>query len=173
MIIIVEGVDGVGKTTIAKELSEQLRLFYIKESYIDNEYAKKTRVVDVLENILLDNNVIYDRTTLIDDIVYNFLNNKESDLSKYIDVIDTLLSHCILVHLELDEDIRKERFDKRGDEYITNDMIEKISENYNKLYDMFEKAHIYKIRLSGYLHVDIHKIIETIKNDKNFTHSAC
>ena len=63
----------------------------------------------------------------------------------------------VLDNLILDESKREERFINRGDEYITNDMITLISENYAKLYKKLNCL-VYLFPLSNNLENDIDKI---------------
>lgn len=135
MVIIIEGLDGVGKTTIAKKIAEKYNYEYIKESYTDDCKQKEKRVVEMLQRVLSGNNYIYDRTTLIDDFVYSALNKKESTLVDYIDIIDDILSRCKIFYLVIDEAVRKKRFENRGDEYITNDMIDQLRSNYENFFN--------------------------------------
>lgn len=165
MVIIIEGVDGVGKTTLSKKFSEKYNFEYIKESYTDDCKEKEKRIQLILERVMSNKNYIYDRTTLIDDFVYSFLNIKQSSLSKYLKIIDAILSKCKIFHLTIDENIRKERFEKRGDQYITNDMIEKIQDEYYKFYYSLENSKVISFPLSDNLEIDIEKMMEVIKND--------
>lgn len=157
MIIIIEGLDGVGKTTLTKKLSKKYNLNYIKGTFSDNFDEKKERIISLFGQLFSNENYIYDRSTLIDDFVYSFLNDKESDLEQYFDIIKSILNHCKIFHLILDESKREERFINRGDEYVTNDMISKISENYAKFYKRLNCL-VYLFPLSNNLDGDIDKI---------------
>lgn len=170
MVIIVEGLDGVGKTTICKEICQQIpSLIYIKESYTSDNVEKEKRIRMMLERIMAKEQYLYDRTTLIDDFVYNFLNETESSLLKYLDIILTLLSYCTIFHLCLDEETRRKRFENRGDQYISNDMIGQVSDAYSKFYEKLDNVE--QFQLSGVLGKDVKKLVRRIKDDKNFTHS--
>ena len=107
---------------------------------------------------------IYDRATIIDDFVYDFLNDeKHSDLYEYRDIIYSILAHCKVIHLRLDEQTRQKRFDQRGDQYITSDMIRHIKYKYELFYD--NVPNVKYIDLTGDLQKDIDKVMEEIKND--------
>ena len=160
----------MGKTTICKQLCDQEPAFsYIKESYTSDNKQKENRISLMLQRILDSKTYLYDRTTLIDDFVYNFLNETESSLSKYQDIIISLLSHCQIFHLRLDEQIRSERFNSRGDQYITNDMIDDVAEAYSKFYQQLENVEF--VDLSGTLSKDVKKIVRRINDGRNITHS--
>ena len=163
MVIIVEGLDGVGKTTICKELCNQLPLIYIKESYTSDNLEKEKRIRLMLERIMESDTYLYDRTTLIDDFVYNFLNETKSSLSDYLDVILSILSHCRIFHLCLDEQKRQERFDERGDEYVTKDMMENVRQAYLQFYRKLPNVEMFN--LTGVLSRDTKKLVRRINND--------
>ena len=170
MIVIIEGLDGVGKTTVAERFSQKYNFEYIKESYTDNLEEKEKRVRSLLQRLESDKNYIYDRTTLIDDFVYSFLNKTESTLSKYKSTILDGLSKCKIFHLVLDEKIRKERFDQRGDEYVTNDMMKQIANNYFDFY--LQLDNVITFDLTGDVEKDVDNLMmEVINENKNFTHS--
>jgi len=173
MILIIEGLDGTGKTTFAKKFSEIYNFTYIKESYTNNCKEKEKRVHNLIERLEENKNYIYDRTTLIDDFVYSFLNKQESSLKFLKKRIFFLLSQCEIVHLVIDEDIRKKRMQERGDEYITEDDIKKISKNYFDFYQELlsaNKKDVKFFQITENTEEDVKILMEVIKNDKNITH---
>lgn len=169
MVVIFEGLDGVGKTYLSTLFSKFYDFEYIKESYTDDDKEKYNRFLKLEYRILLESNVIYDRSTCIDDFVYSFLNNKESCLENYKEEVKTTLEHCIIFHLLVDEDIRKQRFEERGDEYITNDNIKTLEDNYMKFYShLYNEVHLFP--LSGDEINDIKKIKNIIDKYGDITH---
>lgn len=172
MIIIIEGLDGVGKTTLSKELTKKMKCEYIHESYTDDIKEKENRIVRFSANLLEKNKLyLYDRTTLIDDFVYSFLNQTESSLINHTKIISFLLNQAIIFHLELNEQIRSERFKKRGDEFVDNSKMKRIAKEYKNFYKEFGLQPNYII-LSGDLERDTNLLIEEINYyDKGFTHS--
>lgn len=164
MIVIIEGIDGVGKTTIAEEIAVRKNFKYIKESYTKSYEEKECRMIDMLTRLTQQKDYIYDRTTLIDDFVYSFLNSNEQSLDKYFDIISAILSKCKIVHLQIDEKIRKKRFEQRGDQYIKNKDIKKIAKNYDDFYCKLN-TQINFVQLTGNLNKDVKKVLEVIEND--------
>lgn len=163
MIVIIEGLDGCGKTTICQKITEQYNFEYIKESYTNVYKEKELRVVNMLIRLINeDKDYIYDRTTLIDDFVYDFLNVTESPLQKYFDIIIQILQKCKIIHLELDEAERQKRFNERGDQYITNKDIEQIDKNYRQFYKNLDN--VQHITLTGDLDEDVKQIMEVIND---------
>lgn len=169
MVVIIEGLDGVGKTTICQAICDQEPMFtYVKESYTSDNKEKENRIQLMLQRVLDSKAYLYDRTTLIDDFVYGFLNETESSLSQYIDVIVSILSHCQIYHLRLDEKVRRQRFSERGDQYITEEMIDGIAEGYSQFYQLFD--HVQMFDLTGDIDQDVKKLIRRISDGRNITH---
>lgn len=164
MIVIIEGLDGVGKTTLCKQFAEKYDFEYIKESYTDDCKEKENRVMLMLQRLFDGKNYIYDRTTLIDDFVYGFLNKQESTLTKYKDIVLSILSHCHVFHLVLDEETRRKRFEQRGDAYITKEMIAHISAYYGLFYSELPNVNFFDLQLDN--EKNIKELMEEIENEK-------
>lgn len=162
MIVIIEGLDGVGKTTICKEICKIKKYVYIKESFTDNIEEKKKRLIKMIERIIDDNIYIYDRASIIDDFIYDFLNDYESYYYSYRDIVNSILNHCKIIHLVLNEEERTKRFIRRGDKYINNEHIDIISSNYRQYYKN-QNSIIYLFPLTNDLEKDINKIIKIIE----------
>lgn len=175
MILIIEGLDGVGKTTLSKIFAEKYNFEYIHESYIDDPVAKESRYYNFLKRLNSDKNYIYDRITIIDDFVYEFLNIEKSSLHLFEKGIIKALNEVCVIHLELDEEVRKSRFEKRGDEYVTNDMMSLIKTNYEKFYKKISKSVSY-LKLTGDKEQDIEQMMKILRKrgfyDRNITHSV-
>lgn len=163
MIAIIEGSDCIGKTTLCEAIAKRYNFLYVKESYTDDVKEKEKRVQDLLARLMSNLNFIYDRTTLIDDFVYSFLNKTESTLSQYLTIIQVLLEQCKIIHLTIDDQIQKQRLEQRGDQYITYDDIKAIEDEYESFYNQLSNVHY--VHLSGDLVSDINKIMEVIRND--------
>lgn len=163
MVVIIEGLDGVGKTTLSKEFVKKYNNYtYIKESYTDDIDEKNHRVALLLERALSKDNYIYDRCSLIDDYVYSFLNKNKRVFYEYYTLVSTILGMCKIIHLNLDEETRKQRFLQRGDEYIKDESwLFTARENYNHFYKYYELYPIY-IDLEENLNKNINKIYESI-----------
>lgn len=165
MIVIIEGLDGVGKTTICQQICEQYNYQYIKESYTNDYQEKEQRVARMLLRLIDGRDFIYDRTTLIDDFVYEFLNVTESPLTKYYNIITAILSECKIIHLQLDEQTRKQHFEQRGDQYITDKDIEQVRKNYLNFYDHSNLTNVQYVTLTGDLKKDVSNVMEVINEN--------
>lgn len=171
MVIILEGLDGVGKSTISRMLSDKIGFPIIAERYPGNDMSIKNERFELLKNnVKSKKNVIYDRCTCIDDFVYSFLNNnKKSDMIDYVSQIEAVLSECIIIHLSPSNyDKYIVRFKKRGDEYVSIDDLNIISNSYT---DFYSKLSLNPVHIKSYnndLYLTIRKIIEHLKTRKEF-----
>lgn len=163
MIVILEGLDGTGKTTIAKQIEKGFKFEYIHEGYTDDVKVKEDRLLLMLCRLMEETKYIYDRTTLIDDFVYSFLNKTESTLINYKPIILEILKKCKIIHLQLDEQLRKQRFDARGDQYITNDQINEIANQYKLFYE--DLPNVQYVEIDNNNEENIEKIMRRIEND--------
>jgi len=168
MIVIIEGLDGVGKTTLSKRFAEKYGFKYIKESYTDDCKEKENRIKMLLERLISGENYIYDRTTLIDDFVYSFLNKTDSTLFDYLNAIIALLDKTSVIHVGVDELTRIERFNERGDAYIKSSDTETIKKGYEQFYKKLKKVTYFD--LTNDLEKDVERLMEVIENDKDITH---
>ena len=175
MILIVEGLDGVGKTTLSKRFAEKYNFEYIHESYVDDPIEKENRYYKFLKRLNSGKNYIYDRITIIDDFVYEFLNIEKSSLHLFEKGITKALNDTCIIHLELDEEVRKQRFEKRGDEFVTNDMMTLIKTNYENFYKKIPESVNY-LKLTGNQNEDVKQMMNILKKggfyDRNITHSV-
>lgn len=105
MLLIVEGIDRVGKTTLCKKLEEELGFFIYKDPrFLDFKEAtskqaqlvmvdKMRSILYAIENLAYSENIVLDRFHLT-ELVYGIL-DRECDVRdsiKYFDKIDVLSS---------------------------------------------------------------------------------
>jgi len=88
-IIIVEGVDGVGKTTVAKELAKELNYGYIKNPFPSRDYYNNyntslfefSYLLMILKTGKLDN-IVLDRW-YSSELVYSYLYKREIEKKQF------------------------------------------------------------------------------------------
>lgn len=139
MIIIIEGPDGSGKTTLANKLSEQTGYPIEHRSKPETEEEKKKMYDMYLQMCKSKRNVILDRCWY-SEIVYGTVMRDASMISIYdMYALEKQLSKvgALLIYCTDTESALWRRATKRGEDYITSrDDFRSICEQYNKLMDM-------------------------------------
>lgn len=135
MNIIIDGPDGVGKTTLVKKLKEHYNIDSIRLSY------KDPKNYDFYSTLLKKTDCIFDRQFLSEIIYPNIFDRKCQltfvEVCKLIAICKTKKIKIFI--LDTDIDVIKDRLDKRGNEHQNIlDNIEylqkefkKVSETYN------------------------------------------
>lgn len=156
MIIIVEGIDRVGKTTLCKKLSKKLEIpihkpkEIVQRGYLNNKY-ETDKIINLARAIdEVDGSIIFDRLYL-SDYVYGIMerdyykseadwnfNLIEHELNKY----DT---HLILVHPTNIEESSFEHGSNLAEHYSLfkkkfkeSSILEKYETNYNEMASLIE-----------------------------------
>ncbi|MDD5651146.1 MAG: AAA family ATPase [Candidatus Nanoarchaeia archaeon] len=141
MLIILEGPNGVGKTTLAKQLVKQYNLKYIKESK-PNGGAQY-----YLEKALEYDDAVVDRFHL-GEYVYPMLKKDGRDalLLWQQHLIERILQikGAILLYCNTSFDFKKNIFETRGEDYVNVNEIEK-EENYFNI--CFERSILQKYKI--------------------------
>jgi thymidylate kinase len=136
MVIIAEGLDCTGKTTWAKKFCEENKYEYKVGLKTDIEIEKEKQIEELEEEIASGKDIIYDRSTLIDNFAYWKINPTWECLLHHISKIHTLLEKCLVIHFYIADEERKERMKLRGDEWINESDIEALKESYSRTYNL-------------------------------------
>ena len=144
MLYIMAGADGSGKSTCFETLKRYLgnKAVFVKESYTPSVEERLARVRKIAKLAQSDKIVIYDRATVLDDMVYEpVLQKKESIFHKNVDVyvqVEQILQNAKILYFTCENAALKERLEERGDEYVTFDDIENIREMYEEVFNEFD-----------------------------------
>ena len=146
MVVILAGCDGTGKSTCFDKLRKSIDANFIKESYVKDVDRKVSRVLFTASKIIDDDLTIYDRATLLDDLVYDpvMINQKSSLLDTFSkEEISGLLRRCLIIYFDVDDFELTKRIESRGDDYINVHQINKIKHSYQEVFDYFQISPIY------------------------------
>lgn len=157
MVTILAGNECTGKSTCFAHLRDMVEFtqavdcLFIKESHTDSELEKLGRVSYVRELVASNRMALFDRATMLDDLVYNpIIDNKQSQLINeqtkewYVDT----LKKCQIIFFECSLDTIKQRLSQRGDEYIDESQLEQIQQGYEAAFEQYELEPI-RINVDG------------------------
>ena len=135
MIIITVGIDCSGKSTLIEKLAEELDYIILRGSSFELTAGKTNQeLFDTFVGLTDVDNVVFDRFTycnycyapLYDD--YSVLTEEQV---RFIE--RELKGEAIVIHLTADTETIKQRFETRGEEYVSVDKIDTIKSSYNEI----------------------------------------
>lgn len=134
MIIIIEGPDGAGKTTLANKISEQTGFMLLHRTQPKTEEDKKRMMDEYVQVIKANKNCIMDRCWY-SEMVYGPIMRDASVIS-FVQMyeLENLLARngALIIHCTAPEHVLWKRCLKRGEDYI------KDRETLKKIHDFFE-----------------------------------
>lgn len=122
MIIILEGPDGAGKTTLANRLARQNNYSVIHRKQPKSTKEKQNMMSEYLESIKNSNNVIFDRCWY-SEMVYGPVMRDSSVISypEMYSLEKELAKHgAIIIYATAQIPVLWQRCLKRGEDYITS-----------------------------------------------------
>lgn len=138
MVVIFAGPDGSGKSTCFEMLRGDgvLNASFIKGTRVTGRRNKMIRAQFLISKIPENDLVIYDRATLLDDLVYSkIIDHTPSPMLEIMGYEVYNLRDCLIIYFTADDDILAKRLTERGDEYIKVEDIPVIKEGYNSVFD--------------------------------------
>lgn len=132
MNIIIEGVDGSYKTTVAKKLSKKLGAPVIKGSSFELATGTNEQLFQHFLQLTQLTNAIIDRS-IYSNRVYATLYPKYTILThnQREQIEEKIRDNSIVIYLSANSEIIIDRLEERGDEYITSDKVKDILGMYN------------------------------------------
>lgn len=136
MIIIIEGPDGAGKTTLAEQISRQTKYPIIHRTKPKNEEEKKLMMGEYLQTIRSGKNMIFDRCWY-SEMAYGPV-MRDSSVISYPQMyeLEEQLSKvgAIIIYATGPKAALWQRCQKRGENYITTrDQFNAIYDNYTEI----------------------------------------
>lgn len=141
MIIVIEGVDGSGKTMLAKQLQEQTGYRLLHRSKPETEEEKRDMLKMYIDILTAGEDVIFDRCWY-SEMVYGRVMRDVSFISiKQMFELEALAARvgCIIIHCTGDTNTLWQRACLRGEKYITD--YKKFSELADYYDSLFKAPH--------------------------------
>lgn len=134
MIVILEGCDCVGKTTVANMLSKILKYEVIKGSSFETAKCSPEELYEKYRENALKDNIILDRYFLSNMIYAEKYNDYARLNIHHVSVLAEAMNKvgAIMFVLQASPETLKSRFDLRGDEYVDKKDIDDIAYSYSK-----------------------------------------
>jgi len=177
MLIIIEGADLVGKTTVAKKLLKALpNSYYLKHGVRpkDNSRIEREKIKDVYAKILCEINSLFgpEENLILDryypsELVYSKLKRgysagEDEFFSQLEKAIDINVNY-VLIYVYETEQVLKERFSSRGDDFVDMSDIIKIKVGYEEFLQSTSLTKIIRVQSSSLNIADLIKIIKTFR----------
>ena len=165
--IAIEGVIGVGKTSLAEELAEKLKGKIVLEKFETNpflvdfykdrdRYAFQTQLffllsryrqqMELVQTDLFHNNLITDYL-FIKDKLFAYLNLSEKELQLYDQLLTLLIREIpkpdLVIYLQADTERLMQNIHKRGRSFekkMDRDYIEQLNQMYNKYFFRYNES---------------------------------
>lgn len=174
-LIVIEGISGVGKTSIAKALSKEISAIYIKtpiepldtiRSEVDSVFSNESKALYYLSSIvelssridemLKHSSVVIDKY-IYSSMVYPKINGIDFEIPSWLNIRKPDFAFLIT----LNENIRIERLIQRGSDLNINKHIDK--EKVQKIMDIYSNLGLIEISNNENIEDTISNILEKIK----------
>ena len=154
MIIILEGPDGAGKTTLAEKLKQQTGYTYLRRAQPKTEEDKKRMMEEYIQVIKSGKNCIFDRCWY-SELIYGPI-MRDASVITYPQMyqLERLIAKngAILIYCTAPEATLWKRCMRRGEDYITkHEDFRKICKEYDTL--MYDVPHL--IPVTTYVYQDL------------------
>ncbi|RLQ90016.1 deoxynucleoside kinase [Falsibacillus albus] len=177
--ITVEGPIGIGKTSLAKAISEKFQLHFLKEIVDENPFLDKfyenidewsfqtemfflcnryKQLEDIQTHYLLQNKPVVADYHIFKNLIFAQRTLKDDQFQKYLQIYNILTEDMprpnVVIYLNASLDTLMGRIQKRGREFekkISPLYLEQLSSDYDKFMDHFENTYpdVPVLRFSG------------------------
>jgi len=134
--IIVEGIDNVGKSTIAGRLAKHYRLPLYHAERLDRDHMMRIVTDDIIKCGLMDKGIIFDRYYTSDIVYEPLMKHQPSPLAEHMDVLLSRLDEMEFIYITLvcTPAVTIQRYEELGDELQSLNTILAAADGYKKLH---------------------------------------
>lgn len=131
-ILILEGCDGAGKTTLANELHKLTGYEIVKGSSFEISQLGPERMFGYMMELLDRKNIIIDRFYMSNYVYGNLYAYPTMNEGQFADLANKTEKKALTVYVTATEEILKDRINKRGDDSVKAERVKPILEKYNE-----------------------------------------
>lgn len=134
MILKIEGCDGCYKTTVANLLKERLGFPIVRGSSFELAQCSNEELYQHFRELSKSENIIMDRG-IYSNLVYASLYEDYAILTEEqrLKLEEMYKPKTIVIYLYAPSNVIKDRINVRGDDYVKNEMIDKIVNRYEEV----------------------------------------
>ena len=136
MIIVIEGPDGGGKSTLATKMAKQTGYKLIRMSYPKTEEEEKLMAGDYLQKLKSAKNIIFDRAWY-SEMVYGPIKGRNPNNITYpmMYKLEEKITQSggLLIHCTGPKSLLWKRASERGEDYINKHEFDKVYDGYLQL----------------------------------------
>lgn len=142
MFIILEGVDCTGKSTLALALSEMLDMDIVKGSSFEqadctqDELFAKFMELTKLDNVILDRFIYSNAVYAAEYEDFSILSDGQRR-----EIEDEIRHKAIIIYLYADKHDLLDRFNSRGDDYVSVDRFDSLLDRYSDVMSEIDGLH--------------------------------
>lgn len=133
-IIILEGCDGAGKTTLANELHKHTGYEIVKGSSFEISEMGTDRMFDYMMKLLDRKNIIIDRFYLSNYVYGNLYAYPTMDVAQFSTLAYETQRKAATIYVTAHESEIQLRISERGDDKVTINRVKPILDMYNKAF---------------------------------------
>lgn len=165
LMLIVEGPDGVGKTTAVNKLANDLSAKIVKGVRIPDRFMfLHSTLNDISEQLMrtrgfhAESVVIFDRWTLISDLIYEkYIYGRRSIMESILPILPGVLqeANIRIVFIDISKEEIKRRYEQRGDLLRTLDEILEAQEAYRAFFQPGCPLKYWKLDVTGMTEAEV------------------
>lgn len=149
-IIVIEGSDCTGKTTLIEQLSSQLNFKIIKGSSFEHSQCTNAELFEKFKDMTKERMVVFDRFIYSNEVyaqLYDDFAILNDEQRREIELV--VSDRAVVIYLEADIQTLTNRIDVRGDDYVTVDKFQSIKDKYEESLSKIQHVKFIRIDTSN------------------------
>lgn len=159
-LLIIEGSDCAGKTSLIKTLSLLLNFKIIKGSSFEHSQCTNLELFEKFKEMTKEKMVVFDRFIYSNE-VYAQLYEDFAILTdeQRREIENEIKEKALVIYLEADIETLTSRMNNRGDDYVTTDRLQGIKDKYEDSLANIGDVKVIRIDTSDLTHEDVVELV--------------